>query len=93
MGLTVSVSNLNGDEAFVLVKVLSNGDLAIGLFNLSDQNRELTIQFWDLGLPFASGMALSMYDCHEHKELGTFKERFAVTVPSCDCMVVRAKLV
>lgn len=33
------------DEAFVLVKVLSNGDLAIGLFNLSDQNRELTIQF------------------------------------------------
>ena len=81
------------DEAFVLVKVLSNGDLAIGLFNLSDQNRELTIQFWDLGLPYASGMALSMYDCHEHKELGTFKERFAATVPSCDCMVVRAKLV
>lgn len=81
------------DEAFVLVKVLSNGDLAIGLFNLSDQNRELTIQFWDLGLPYASGIALSMYDCHEHKELGTFKERFAVTVPSCDCMVVRAKLV
>ena len=81
------------DEAFVLVKVLSNGDLAIGLFNLSDTNRELTIQFWDLGLPYTSGIALSMYDCHEHKELGTFKERFAVTVPSCDCMVVRAKLV
>lgn len=81
------------DEAFVLVKALSNGDLAIGLFNLSDSSRELTIQFWDMGLPYASGMALSLYDCHEHKELGAYKERFAATVPACDCIVVRAKLV
>ncbi len=81
------------DEAFVLVKVLANGDVAIGLFNLSDAQRELTVQFWDMGLPYASGMALSLYDCWEHKELGTYKERFAVTVPACDCVVVRGKLV
>ncbi len=81
------------DEAFVLVKVLADGDVAIGLFNLSDNQRELTVQFWDMGLPYASGMALSLYDCWEHKELGEFKERFAVTVPACDCVVVRGKLV
>ncbi len=81
------------DEAFVLVKVLANGDVAMGLFNLSDAQRELTVQFWDMGLPYASGMALSLYDCWEHKEIGKFKERFAVTVPACDCVVVRGKLV
>ncbi|MFR1028254.1 MAG: hypothetical protein ACLSD6_02935 [Clostridium sp.] len=71
---------------------MSNGDLAIGLFNLSDTNRELTIQFWDLG--FLTLPHSTVYvRLPRHKELGTFKERFAVTVPSCDCMVVRAKLV
>lgn len=81
------------DEAFVLVKVLQNGDLAIGLYNFSDAPRELTVQFWDMGIPSAAGVALSLYDCWEHKELGVFKERFAATVPAGDCVVLRAKLV
>lgn len=83
----------NENEAFVLVKALENGDLAVGLFNLSDAPRELTVQFWDMGIPSAAGAALSLYDCWEHKELGVFKERYAVTVPANDCVVVRAKLV
>ena len=81
------------DESFVLIKVLSDGDIAIGLFNLSDTQRELTVQFWDFGLPFACGKGLSLYDCHEHKELGIFKENFFATVPAHDCLVARAKLV
>jgi alpha-galactosidase len=81
------------DEAFVLVKALQNGDLAIGLYNFSDTQRELTVQFWDMGIPAASGAALSMYDCWEHKELGTFTERFAPTIEPHDCLVVRAKVV
>ena len=83
----------NEKDAFVLVKALADGDLAIGLFNFSDNTRELTVQFWDMGIPAASGAALSMYDCWEHKELGIFKERFAAHVPSGDCVVLRAKLV
>lgn len=81
------------NEVFMLVKVLSNGDLAIGFFNLSDHQRELSLQFWDLGLPYASGIALSLYDCWEHRELGVFKERFNPVVPARDCVVIRAKLV
>ena len=83
----------HADEAFVLVKVLSDGDLAIGLFNLSDNSRELSLQLWDIGLPYASGFSLSLYDCWEHKEIGNFKERFAPTVPAHDCVIVRAKLI
>ncbi|MBU9723476.1 MULTISPECIES: glycoside hydrolase family 27 protein [Bacillaceae] len=81
------------DEVFMLVKVLTDGDLAIGFFNLSDTQREISLQFWDLGLPYASGFSLDLYDCMEHKELGKFTERFAPTVPARDCLVVRAKLV
>ncbi|MFC6333522.1 glycoside hydrolase family 27 protein [Paenibacillus septentrionalis] len=83
----------HNDDVFMLVKVLSDGDLAIGFFNLSDGQREISLQFWDLGLPYASGFSLSLYDCWEHKELGVFRERFAPTVPAHDCLVVRAKLV
>ncbi|WP_127537048.1 glycoside hydrolase family 27 protein [Paenibacillus illinoisensis] len=81
------------DDVFMLVKVLTDGDLAIGFFNLSDSQRELSLQFWDMGLPYAAGYSLSLYDCWEHKELGVFRERYAPVVGAHDCLVVRAKLV
>ncbi|MGG4402272.1 glycoside hydrolase family 27 protein [Paenibacillus amylolyticus] len=81
------------DDVFMLVKVLTDGDLAIGFFNLSDSQRELSLQFWDMGLPYAAGYALSLYDCWEHQELGVFRERFAPVVAAHDCLVVRASLV
>ena len=83
----------NESEAFVLVKVLADGDVAIGLFNFSDRSRELTLQFWDIGLPYAAGYSLSMYDCWTHENIGEYKERYSVTVDSCDCQILRAKLV
>ncbi|ACT02888.1 glycoside hydrolase family 27 protein [Paenibacillus sp. JDR-2] len=83
----------HADDVFMLVKVLTDGDVAIGFFNLSDNQRELSLQFWDIGLPYASGFSLLLYDCWEHKELGMFKERFAPVVPAHDCLIVRAKLV
>ncbi|WP_315370437.1 glycoside hydrolase family 27 protein [Paenibacillus xylanexedens] len=81
------------DDVFMLVKVLTDGDLAIGFFNLSDSQRELSLQFWDMGLPYAARYTLSLYDCWEHQELGVFRERFAPVVAAHDCLVVRAKLV
>ncbi|GIO37120.1 hypothetical protein J41TS12_19810 [Paenibacillus antibioticophila] len=77
----------------MLVRVLADGDLAIGFFNLSDGQREISLQFWDLGLPYASGFSLSLKDCWTNEELGVYTERFAPTVPAHDCLVVRAKLV
>ncbi|PQP83379.1 alpha-galactosidase [Paenibacillus sp. PCH8] len=83
----------HSNDVFMLVKVLTDGDLAIGFFNLSDSQRELSLQFWDMGLPYAAGYGLSLYDCWEHRELGVFRERFAPVVAAHDCLVVRAKLV
>lgn len=81
------------DENFILVKALENGDLAIGFFNMSDDRGEMSLQFWDLGLSIAQGQKLSFYNCLEGKEMGTYKERFAVTLDAYDCLVVRAKVV
>ena len=83
----------HGQECYMLVKVLADGDLAIGFFNLSDSKRELPLMFWDLGLSIGSGKKLSLYDCWEHKDLGVVTERFAPTVDAHDCLVVRGKLV
>jgi alpha-galactosidase len=80
------------DDVFMLVKVLTDGDLAIGFFNLSDSQRELSLQFWDLGLPYAAGFSLSLFDCWAEQELGVFRERYAPVVAAHDCLIVRAKL-
>lgn len=81
------------DDVFMLVKVLTDGDLAIGFFNLSDSQRELSLQFWDMGLPYAASFSLSLYDCWAQQELGVYRERYAPVVAAHDCLVVRAKLV
>lgn len=53
----------NENEAFILVKPLADGDLAIGIFNFSDTQRELSLEFWDMGIPYAAGVSLSLHDC------------------------------
>ena len=83
----------NENEAFILVKPLADGDLAIGIFNFSDTQRELSLEFWDMGIPYAAGVSLSLHDCITGEELGEFTERFAPVVPSHGCVVVRARIV
>jgi alpha-galactosidase len=82
----------NTEEVFILVKTLSTGELAIGFFNLSDEQKALSVSFWDLGLPYSSGISLSLYDCWAHEDMGTYQQQAAPIVPAHDCVVVRAKL-
>lgn len=82
----------NDSGCFALVKVLADGDLAIGFFNLGEGQREVSLPFWELGLSYSSHIALSLYDCFEKKELGEFRERFAPVVPSHDCLILRASV-
>lgn len=81
------------NEVFILVKVLQDGELAVGFFNLSDDRREISLQFWDMGISYASGRKLSFYDCWEDKDFGTYQERLAVTVDAHDCLTLRGRLV
>lgn len=81
------------DIVFTLVKPLSNGDLAIGMFNLGDTTVENPLMFWDMGIPAAAGMGLEMHNCWTHEDEGVFTERYAAKIEAHDCKVFRAKLV
>lgn len=76
-----------------LVKPMSDGSLAIALVNLGDKKAEMSLQFWDMGIPAAAGMGLEMYNCWDRKSEGVFTERYAAQIEPHDCMVFRAKLV
>lgn len=83
----------NDPDARVLVKYLSNGDVAIGLFNFSDIPSNVAVDLWDIGLSARSDAALELYDCIAHQSIGTEAEMLIQTVPSHGARVYRGKVV
>ena len=83
----------NSIDTFVLVKFLSNGDIAVGMFNLGDVPAMVTVDFWDMGLTAGSGRALEFYDCMKHENIGVKKEIFSETVAAHGSKVYRCKMV
>ena len=81
------------EQVFALVRPLSNGDYAIGMFNFLDKTWEMSLQFYDMGLTYASGYSLEIYDCYKHEVLGKFDERLSMRIESHGSMMFRAKLV
>lgn len=79
-------------EAFILVKPLTKGRLALGFFNLGEKESEISLPFWDLGLSSLSGWGLNLYDCIEQEEIGNFREIYAATVEAHGCRIYQAKL-
>ncbi len=83
----------NPQNVFALVKPMSDGSLAIGLFNLGDRKNEMSLQFWDMGIPCAAGVGLELRDCWAQKDMGVFTERYAAQIEPHSCMLLRGKLV
>lgn len=83
----------NPNNVFSLVKPLSGGEYAVGMFNLGDHPGEMSLEFFDMGLPYASGYQLSFYDCYKHEPVGSFKERYCTTIEPHDSRMFRVKLV
>ncbi len=82
----------NPPEGYVLAKFLSNGDLAIGMFNLGDVAANLSVDLWDLGLGAKTGCRLALYDCIAHQNAGTESEMLLCTIPAHGCKVFRGRL-
>ena len=81
----------NSPDTFTLVKFLSNGDIAVGMFNMGDVPAMVTIDFWDMGLTASAGRNLEFFDCVEHKNIGIKKEIFSETVAAHGSKVYRCK--
>lgn len=77
---------------FSLVKPMSDGSLAIGMFNLGDKKAQVNLPFWDMGIPAAAGVGLEITDCWSHENEGRFTERYAASIEPHDCKLLRAKV-
>ncbi|MCL2634755.1 MAG: glycoside hydrolase family 27 protein [Oscillospiraceae bacterium] len=82
----------NLDNVFSLVKPLSGGDYAIAMINISDIKSEMSLQFYDMGLPALSGMGLEFYDCDKHENIGLFVERASIYIEPHECRIFRCKV-
>ena len=81
----------NPDNVFTLIKPLAGGEYAIGMFNISETKSEMSLQFFDIGLPAASGYGLRFFNCWDEKDEGVFTERYATQIEGHDCKVFRCK--
>lgn len=83
----------NSPDSYVLVKFMTDGDIAIGLFNMGDVQTRININFWDIGLAASAGCKLDFYDCIEHKDAGAKEELFSAVVAAHGSKVYRCKVV
>jgi alpha-galactosidase len=73
------------DQEFVLAKPLEDGSIAVGLFNLSEEPRTISINYSDVG---KSGRQ-KVHDVWRQKDIGTFADSFKAEVPAHDVVLVR----
>ena len=74
-------------------KFLSDGDYALGLFNLSEEDRDLVVLFNDTGLAASAEYAFALTNVFDGSDGGVHREHLRVHVPAHDCVVYRVKLV
>lgn len=80
-------------DAFVLVRQLCDGTLALGFFNFSDVAANVDLEFWDIGLPAGPGLGLHLQDCLRGADAGVQQGALAPQVPAHGCRVYRARVV
>jgi alpha-galactosidase len=73
------------DEDLVMAKPLEDGSLAVGLFNLAEFEREMTLRGSDLEI---SGPR-TVRDLWRQKDLGEFDAHFTATIPRHGVMLMR----
>ena len=74
-------------------KHLSDGDLAIGLFNLSDAKGSARFNLDEVGLPHSTGRTLKMTELWTGEEVTVVNSTFCKDLEAFDCAVYRAKVV
>lgn len=80
----------------VIAKLLSNGDIAIGVFNFSDQKPtawDLHFTLDSLGLPESTGKTLLMKELWTGEETKVENGFFSHDIEPHGCLLYRAKVV
>jgi alpha-galactosidase len=75
------------DLTLIMAKPLADGSLAVGLFNLADMPRQMSVDWSLLGIRGKQGVR----DLWRQKDLGVFADRFATTVPRHGVALLRLR--
>lgn len=73
------------DTAFVLLRFLSGGDIALFYANIADADAEVHMEFADLGLPAPGQMGLRLTDVFTGEDLGCVTDSFNPHIKAHDC--------
>jgi len=77
----------------ICFKYLSDGDYAVGMFNVHDTEKTAILPYYEIGLDPLCGMAFDFTDLISGEHIGVKKDFALFYVPAGDCRVFRAKLV
>ena len=80
----------------IYARLLSNGDYAIGMFNLSDQKAtrwNMALQLDRIGLPETTGKTLLLHDVWTGEEMLVKGGIFTANIEPHDCRLFRAKVI
>lgn len=81
------------DDLIMYAKNLSNGEIAIGLFNMHGEKTGARFNLDELGLPHSTGKTLSMTDIWTGKAAETANATVTWELDPYDCAVFRARVV
>ncbi len=74
----------------VFAKLLADGDIALGFFNFDDKDARVPLYVESLGLPDRAGFDLKLVNVLTGEDCGTAREYLDPTVPTHDCLILRA---
>ena len=83
-------------ERPIFFKHLAHNEIALAFFNFTDHDSDggwgAACQFYDFGLPVASGYGLHMHDIFTGEDLGVKSEYMNVPLKAHDCKIFRCTL-
>jgi len=81
------------DGRNVYMKLLSTGEFALGVFNLTETNGIVPMMFHEIGLPSDAGYSVELIDAFSGETVGIFRDYHNPEIEKHDCAVYIAKLV
>lgn len=81
------------EDVLIYARLLTNGDYAIGVFNMGDAEHSADFLLDEIGLPISCGKTLLMRDVWSGKEEMPKNNTVSVRVKAHDCRLWRCKVV
>lgn len=80
-------------DVHIFVRHLSGNRVCIGIFNLAPDARFTEIIFDEMGIPYASGVALKLKDVISREDLGVVRDDYITTLEGHTCKLLVGEFV